>query len=69
MEIAPPDFVEDKPQNRVRQAVARCWAMLLTSIYECLPLSCPKLGQKMKLIVFIMEPPVIEKMELLHNSF
>ncbi len=30
-------------------------------IYECLPLTCEKCGQPMRLIAFIMEPPVVEK--------
>ncbi|MBU8871766.1 MAG: hypothetical protein KOO60_12945 [Gemmatimonadales bacterium] len=45
----------------LRQAAARCWAMLLARIYERLPLACPKCGQPMRLIAFIMEPPVVEK--------
>ena len=65
MEIDQPDPSEDKPQGRVRQAAARCWAMLLARIYECLPLTCPKCGEPMRLIAFIMEPPVVEKI-LLH---
>jgi len=31
MEIDQQDSVEDKPQGRVRQTAARCWAMLLAS--------------------------------------
>ena len=31
MEIDQPDPFQDKPQGRVRQAAARCWAMLLAS--------------------------------------
>ena len=30
-------------------------------IYECLPLTCEKCGQPMRLIAFIMEPVVVEK--------
>ena len=41
--------------------------MLLARVYECLPLTCEKCGQPMRLIAFIMEPPVVEEMELLHN--
>ncbi len=67
MEIDKQDPSEDEPQGKVRQAAARCWAMLLARIYECLPLTCEKCGQPMRLIAFIMEPPVVEKMELLHN--
>ena len=61
MEIDQTDPSQDKPQGRVRQAAARCWAMLLARIYECLPLACPKCGQPMRLIAFIMEPPVVEE--------
>ena len=67
MEIDQQDSAADNPQSRVRQTAARCWAMLLARIYECLPLTCEKCGQPMRLIAFIMEPPVVEKMELLHN--
>ena len=61
MDIDQTDLSQDKPQGRMRQAAARCWAMLLARIYECLPLTCPKCGQPMRLIAFIMEPPVVEK--------
>ena len=61
MDLGQQDPSEDKPQGRVRQAAARCWAMLLARIYECLPLTCEKCGQPMRLIAFIMEPVVVEK--------
>ena len=61
MEIDQPGSSQDKPQGRVRQAAARCWAMLLARIYECLPLTCEKCGQPMRLIAFIIEPVVVEK--------
>jgi hypothetical protein len=61
MDIGHQEPLEDKPQGRVRQAAARCWAMLLARIYECLPLTCEKCGQPMRLIAFIMEPRVVEK--------
>jgi hypothetical protein len=65
MDLDHQDSSLDQPQGRVRQAAARCWAMLLARIYECLPLACPKCGQPMRLIAFIMEPPVVEKI-LIH---
>ena len=61
MDIDQQDSTADKPQSLVRQAAARCWAMLLARIYECLPLTCEKCGQPMRLIAFIIEPPVVEK--------
>ena len=35
--------------------------MLLAGIYECLPLTGEKCGQPMRLIAFILKPPVVEK--------
>jgi len=49
------------PPNALRRAAARCWALLLARIYECLPLRCEKCGQPMRIIAFILEPPVIER--------
>jgi hypothetical protein len=31
------------------------------SIYECFPLQCPSCGQPMRIIAFILDPPVIER--------
>ena len=36
-------------------------ALLLTRIYECLPLQCPHCGQPMRIIAFVLDPPVIER--------
>ncbi len=65
MDLGQQDPAQEKPQGTVRQAAARCWAMLLARIYECLPLSCPSCGKPMRLIAFIMEPPVVEEI-LMH---
>ena len=40
---------------------ARCWALLLARIYECLPLLCPRCGAPMRIIAFVLDPPVIER--------
>ena len=53
--------VDDEPRTVIRRAAARCWALLLARIYECLPLSCPKCGRPMTIIAFITAPPVIQK--------
>ena len=47
--------------DRFRKTAARCWALLLTRIYECLPLQCPRCGQPMRVIAFVLDPPVIER--------
>ncbi len=61
MDIDQQDSATDQPQSGVRQTAARCWAMLLARIYECLPLTCEKCGQPMRLIAFILEAEVVEK--------
>ena len=52
---------EEESKSRLSRAAARCWALLLTRIYECLPLQCPRCGQTMRIIAFVMDPPVIER--------
>ena len=47
--------------DRFRKTAARCWAMLLARVYECLPLQCPHCGQPMRIITFVLEPPVVER--------
>lgn len=48
------------PSRRARRASVR-WAMLMARIFEILPLKCPRCGQQMKIISFITQPEVIEK--------
>ncbi len=52
---------DDKPQAAVRQAAALCWGLLLVPIYECLSLLCPRCGEPMRIIAFVLDPPVIER--------
>jgi hypothetical protein len=54
-----PDEAEPKPD--FRRKLARCWALLLARIYECLPLKCPKCGQPMRIIAFVLDAPTIER--------
>jgi hypothetical protein len=35
------------------------WAVLLTRIYEVLPLLCPACGGSMKILAFLTDPPVV----------
>ncbi len=35
--------------------------LLLVRIFECLPLLCPRCGQPMRIIAFVLDPPVIER--------
>jgi hypothetical protein len=49
------------PLTNLRRAAARCWALLLVRIHECLPLRCPKCGEPMRIIAFVLDRPVIER--------
>ncbi|MEZ4386188.1 MAG: hypothetical protein R3D98_01165 [Candidatus Krumholzibacteriia bacterium] len=40
---------------------ARSWTLLLARIFEYLPLVCPRCGEPMRLIAFILDPPVVER--------
>ena len=55
------DLPDDRPTSRLGRAAARCWALLLTRIYECLPLRCPHCGTPMRIIAFVLDPPTIER--------
>jgi len=51
----------DEPRTAFGRAAARCWALLLARIYECLPLLCPRCGEPMRIIAFVLDPVVIER--------
>ena len=55
------DFPDDRPTSLLDRAAARCWALLLTRLYECLPLQCPHCSTPMRIIAFVLDPPVIER--------
>ncbi len=55
--IRPPDLITPPRVHKHRS----CWALLLARIYEYLPLVCPQCGAPMRLIAFILDPPVIER--------
>jgi len=54
-----PDPDSDKPTGGVRAAAARCWALLLAQMFECLPLRCPRCGEPMRIIAFVLDRDVI----------
>ncbi|MBK8167567.1 MAG: transposase [bacterium] len=58
-EPAEPD--PSSPLLKLRRAAARCWALLLVRIYECLPLRCPKCGELMRNIAFVLDQPQVER--------
>ena len=52
---------DGEPHSAAGRVAARCWALLLARLYECLPLLCPRCGEPMRIIAFILDPPVIER--------
>jgi len=52
---------DGEPRSAAGRLAARCSALLLARIYECLPLLCPRRGEPMRIITFILDPPVIER--------
>jgi hypothetical protein len=52
---------DDEPRSDAGRLAARCWALLLARIYECLPLLCPRCGEPMRIIAFILDPPIITR--------
>ena len=60
---------ETEPRSQVSRLASRCWALLLVRIYECLPLLCPRCGEPMRIIAFVLDPPVIERILRHMESF
>lgn len=56
---ADPDPSPDERRSALARAASQCWALLLVRIYECLPQPCPRCGQPMRIIAFVLDPPVI----------
>ena len=52
---------DEDPKSGIRRAVARCWAPLLARIYEGLPLRCERCDEPMRIIAFVLDPPLIER--------
>jgi hypothetical protein len=50
-----------EPDTSFRRKCRLTWAALIKCVYEVDPLTCPKCGGKMRVISFIEEDAVIEK--------
>jgi len=50
-----------EPRSAAGRLAARGWALLLARIFECLPLVCPRCGEPMRIIAFILDRSVIER--------
>jgi hypothetical protein len=61
MGLAVEEAEDDGPRSGLSKTASRCWALLLARIYECLPLLCPRCGTPMRIIAFVLDPPVIER--------
>ena len=61
-----PSTTADEPTRR--SPASYLWAALLARIYDCFPLVCPKCGNNMALVAFIIEPaavkPILEHLGL-----
>jgi hypothetical protein len=61
MGLATPSAKPGETKPDFRAQLARSWALLLARLYECLPLKCPKCGEPMRIIVFVLDAPTIER--------
>jgi hypothetical protein len=52
---------EDLPDAKERRRLRRLWATMLRRIYEVDPLTCTECRSEMKIVSFIMGPPIIKK--------
>ena len=57
----PPSANDGGPRSAAGRLAVRSWALLLARIYECLPLLCTRCGKPMRIIAFIQDPLVIER--------
>jgi hypothetical protein len=54
-------FSDETPDNDFRRFCRRAWARLIKKIYLADPLTCPKCGGRLRILSFIDDPRVIEK--------
>ena len=52
---------DTEPDTLYRRKCRMTWAALIKSVFEVDPLKCPTCGGTMKIVAFIEEEPVIEK--------
>ncbi len=59
--VSPEVTVLDVSEHRSRRVPSKTWRELIKKIWEVDPLSCPRCGHEMKVVNFIHEPDVIER--------
>jgi hypothetical protein len=52
---------EQEPSSTERRRLRRQWALLIRRIYEADPLLCGECGHRMRIISFLTDPPVVDK--------
>lgn len=56
-----PDAGTEEPSSEERRRMRRSWAQSLKRVYELNPLTCLDCGAEMRVISFILDPKVIDK--------
>ena len=51
----------ETPSAAQRRRLRRLWAQLIRRVYEIDPLTCPECGEEMRILAFILDPPVVRK--------
>jgi hypothetical protein len=59
--VAGPPSPTARAETRNARNLRRSWAQLIKRVYEADPLVCPSCGGKMKVIAFITEHDVVDK--------
>lgn len=57
-DVSSPEVLPDAAERR---RLRRLWATMIRRIYEVSPLTCTECGSEMKIVSFIMDPPIIRK--------
>ena len=53
--------VEPEPLAAFQRERRKAWARLIKKVFEADPLACPNCSAEMKVVAFILDPPVIRK--------
>ena len=56
-----PEAVEVLPSAKERRRMRRSWAQMIKRVYEISPLVCPSCGAEMRIISFIIDTDVVDK--------
>jgi hypothetical protein len=48
-------------EEELRRIPAKGWAAMIRKVYEVDPMRCPRRGGRMKVVAFLTEPPVVDR--------